>query len=343
MPTSADLPWAPGAATGIGSMPGTSVREAVRVVLGEVPDLPHLPEVPARGPGADLVGRAVALLPGVGAQWTPTGWQVSDRAGADLRRAAGWLAEDLDTLEELAAGWSGPLKVQVCGPWTLAASLELRTGCRALADAGAVRDFGQALAEGLAEHVRALRRRVPGARLLLQLDEPMLPAVLAGRVPTASGLGRLAPVEAPAVEQLVGATLRALPGDVLPLVHCCAADAPVALLRRAGARALSFDGSVLADPTAAEPLAEAVEAGMALLVGVVPARGGPLPSAATAADVVRTWWRRVGFPPAGLAPVVVLTPTCGLAGATPEHARAALTRCREGGRLLLDDPEGARA
>ena len=35
-------------ATGVGSMPGEDFGEAARLVLGEVPDLPHLPEVPGR-------------------------------------------------------------------------------------------------------------------------------------------------------------------------------------------------------------------------------------------------------------------------------------------------------
>jgi hypothetical protein len=340
--TLADLPWPPGAATGVGSMPGTAVRESLRVVLGELPDLPHLPELPARGPGADLVGRTLVLLPDLGAQWTPTGWQVSDRAGADLRRASAWLAEDLDALEELAAGWSGALKVQVCGPWTLAATVELRTGRKALGDAGAVRDLGQALVEGTAAHVDGLRRRLPGARLVLQLDEPALPAVLAGAVPTPSGLSRLAAVDEPVAEQLLATTLRSLPDDVVPVVHCCAANAPVALLRRAGARAVSLDGAVLGDPGATEPLAEGLEAGLGLLLGVVPAGTADLPAAGAAVAAVRDWWRQVGLASELLGRRVVPTPSCGLAGVTPAAARAALARCREAGRVLLDDPEGGR-
>ena len=40
-------------ASGVGSHPGDDQRdfdEAVRLVLGELPDLPYLPEVPGRGP-----------------------------------------------------------------------------------------------------------------------------------------------------------------------------------------------------------------------------------------------------------------------------------------------------
>ena len=55
-------PWPAGSATGIGSMPGTNPAEAMRVIAGELPDFPHLPELPDRGPGADLTGRTAALL-----------------------------------------------------------------------------------------------------------------------------------------------------------------------------------------------------------------------------------------------------------------------------------------
>lgn len=45
------FPWPPASATGVGSLPGTDPAEALRLVFGELPDLPHLTELPARGPG----------------------------------------------------------------------------------------------------------------------------------------------------------------------------------------------------------------------------------------------------------------------------------------------------
>ena len=70
-------------------------------------------------------------------------------------------------------GYEGPLKIQLCGPWTLAGDRSsCRSGRRALADPGAVRDLAQALAEAAAGHVAELAKRVPGARVLLQVDEP---------------------------------------------------------------------------------------------------------------------------------------------------------------------------
>ena len=190
------FPWPPGTATGIGSMPGTDPMEACRVVFGELPDLPYLPELPNRGVGADMIGRAAALLVGMPVQATASGWKLADRPGRDARRAAGFLSQDLDTLEEVASGYSGPLKIGICGPWTLAASLELsRSVNPALADPGAVADLTASLAEGVANHAADVRKRVPGATLIVQLDEPSLPAALSGRVPTASRLTAVAAID----------------------------------------------------------------------------------------------------------------------------------------------------
>src|SRR5262249_36091948 len=159
---------------------------------GGRPDLPHLAELPARGPGAGLTGRTAALLIDLPVETTPTGWRFAARPGRDLSRARSLLSSDLDALEETAGGYRGPLKVQVCGPWTMAATIELaRSQEPALADPGAVADLTASPAEGIRAHVDEVRKRVPGAQVLLQLDEPALPAVLAGNVPTASGLNRL--------------------------------------------------------------------------------------------------------------------------------------------------------
>src|SRR5690348_6439055 len=89
-------PWGPGAATGIGSMPGTDPAEAMRVIAGELPDFPHLPELPGRGPGADLTGRTAALLVDMPAEVTPRGWRLAERQGRDLARARSMLSSDLD-------------------------------------------------------------------------------------------------------------------------------------------------------------------------------------------------------------------------------------------------------
>ncbi len=333
--------WPDGVATGVGSMPGTDPRTTLGVVLDAAPDLPFVPELPARGPGAEMVGRTIALLPGIGAQWGPSGWTVADNAGRDVRRARSHLDEDLDVTEEMLSGWDGPLKAQLCGPWTLAAMVELRSGRRALADPGAVRDLGQALAEAAAAHVADLAHRVPGARLLLQIDEPALTAVLRGELPSPSGLTTIAAVDEPVVEQALRAVVAAVAAaGAVPLVHLCVAAPPVDLLVRSGFRGLSLDATLL---TRAEddPVAEAVEAGTALLLGLVPT-SGPLPDGPDAgrdvAAAARALWNRTGLESDRLGSVAV-TPTCGLAGASPDFARAALQLGRAAARTLVTDPE----
>lgn len=329
-----EYPWESGSATGVGSYSGEDPGEALRVVLGELPDLPHLPELPGRGPGADVIGRGATLLVDLPVHLQPSGWRLTDVPGRDLRRARDMLTRDLDMLEELAGEYAGPLKIQIAGVWTLAATIELPRGERVLSDPGAVRDFAASYAEGLADHLARVRRRVPGARLLVQLDEPALPAVLAGRVPTASKLNRIRAVEEMVAEETLTGLIGGL--DAYPIVHCCAADVPYALLRRAGARALSVDFAKIRDEDA---IGEAVEAGLGLLAGVVPGTDARLSDPADTVAGVRELWRRLGFPPGDLARAVVVTPVCGLAGASPAYARAALRTCREGGHVLRDAPE----
>ena len=328
-----DWPWGTGVATGVGSLPGDDVVEAAQLVFGELPGLPHLPELPARGPGADMVGRGAGLLTELPVELYAGQWRMAAHGGKDLRRSRDLMERDLDVLGEAAQGYAGPLKVQAPGPWTLAASLDLPVGGRLLHDHGAVKDLAASLADGLRAHVAEVARRVEGARVLLQLDEPSVPAVLAGRVPTESGLRTLRSVAAPTV----AATLREIVESVgVPVViHCCAANPPLRLFRDAGAVAVSVDLGLVGSATQAQDeLGDLVDAGLGLFAGVVPTTGARLPSAATAADAVTGLWRRLGFPPDRAAAQVVVTPTCGLAGATPAYARAALAACTEAARRL---------
>ncbi|MFC6878789.1 MULTISPECIES: methionine synthase [Actinomadura] len=326
-------PWRAGTATGIGSYPGEDPEETLRTVLGELPELPHLPELPARGPGADLTGRTAGLLVELPVRLEPSGWRFSDRPGLDTARTRDHLARDLDVLEEVAGGHDGPFKIQVCGPWTLAATIELRGGDRALRDPGAVRDLTASLAEGVARHVAEVRRRLPRAEVLLQIDEPGLPAALAGSVPTASGFSRLRAIEAPVAEDGLRRVIEA--GDAFAIVHCCARRVPYGLLRGAGARAISVDAALLPERDD-DAVGETIDAGVGLLLGVVPGTDAALPSLRGTAEPVRELWRRLGFPAERLARQAVLTPSCGLAGASPRYVREALKQCRETARMLYE-------
>jgi methionine synthase II (cobalamin-independent) len=329
------FPWPPESATGIGSMPGTDPAEAMRVIAGELPDFPYLAELPDRGPGADLTGRTAALLVDMPAEVTPRGWRLAERPGRDLARARSMLASDLDALEEVLQGFEGPLKIQLCGPWTLAATLELtHTMNVALADPGAVADLTTSLAEGAAAYAADVAKRVPGARLVVQFDEPALPSVMAGLVPTQSGLSRLAAIEDDTARDRLSQVLSATPGYTL--VHCCAATVPFGIIQKAGADGIAFDLSQLRRGEE-DGIAEAAEAGLGLLTGAIPAGAvEPGGEARETAERVIRLWQRLGLPLAAAAGQAVITPACGLAGASPAQARAALTRCREAAAMLRE-------
>ncbi|WP_203337835.1 methionine synthase [Nocardioides limicola] len=327
-------------ATGVGSMPGGDptyaqaenarlYTEAVRIVLGELPDLPHLPELPGRGPAADMIGRTTSLLE-LPVDLQPAGWRLTSAVGIDQRRAASLLAQDLDTVEELAGDHDGPFKVQLTGPWTLAACVERPRGDRVLADHGARRELAQALAEAVGAHVGDLRRRLPRVTdLIVQLDEPALPTVLAGQVPTASGFSRHRSVHPPAAAEALGWVLTAIAdAGAVPVVHCCAAEVPIGLLRSAGARGISVDLSLL-DAAGHDDLATAVEAGERVHLGVSGVGGTDDEPGVAVLRQVERWLDMLGLAPYdGLA----ITPACGLADAA--DARQSLSAVREAARRL---------
>ncbi len=331
-------------------MPGANPAEAMRVIAGELPDFPHLLELPDRGPGADLTGRTAALLVDLAVEVTPRGWRLAERPGHDLARARSMLSSDLDALEEVLDGFHGPVKIQLCGPWTLAAMLELpHTMNVAVADPGAVADLTASLAEGAAAHVADIAKRLPGARLIVQFDEPALPAVAEGMMPTASGLSRLAAVEPHTLQERLERVLAAT--HAYTIVHCCAPSAPFGIIRAAGADGVAFDLGQLRRGDE-DGVAESAEAGMGLLTGAVPAvpdqavggagssgaggnsgQAGEAGAGQTAERVIRLW-RRLGLPLATCAEQAVITPACGLAGVSPAQARAALTRCQQAASML---------
>jgi hypothetical protein len=316
------ITWPYGAATGVGSLPGTDPVEAARTVAGELPDLPHLPELPERGPGADILGRTAALLPDLYTDLQPAGWRFVPRPGVDRRRAEDYLAWDLDAVEQAFDGFAGVFKVQAAGPWTLAAGIELHRGDRALSDRAAVRDIAAALAEGLAQHVADVQKRLPYATVVLQLDEPSLPAVRQGRIRTASGFGTLRTVDEPELLATLRTVLETAPAGV----HCCASDVPFDLLGRAGAQFVSLDLALLTTRQY-DSLAALLDDGRHLLLGTDDAQR------ATAL------WRDLSHPLETLAQRVTVTPACGLAGRSPAEARAALARAREVAKALAEGGE----
>jgi hypothetical protein len=324
----------PVASTGIGSWPGTDVADAVAIAFAEAPELPYLPELPARGPHAALVGRSTALLAGLAVDLQPAGWRLTDASSREHRAARSTFRSDLDQLEEQAQDYAGPFKLSVAGPWTLAASLERPRGDRVLADSGARRDLSQSLAEGLADLVGELARRLPALDLQVQLDEPLLPAVAAGAVATASGFSRHRAVDLPELSGAVSHVVERLAVSGTPVVvHCCAPGLPVELLRQAGVAAVSLDLDQLV-PTDWDALGGGLEQGLRLWLGALPT-DQPLGPDAVAGRALAPL-RALGLDPAVLTAHLVLTPACGLAGATVPGALAALRSVRRAAGIVTE-------
>jgi hypothetical protein len=327
-------------------MPGHDPLEASAIVVGELPDLPHLPELPGRGLGADIIGRTAALLVDLPIEVVPSGYRITARPGHHHRTATDMIRRDIDALEEtIERSGVRPrvLKVQVTGPWTLTAGIELPRGHRALTDQGALREFADSLGEGIKVHAAEVSRRI-GVPVVVQIDEPSLPTVLAGGLKTASGYGMIPAVAEPEARDVLGRVIEAARSatDQPVIVHCCAPRPPVALLRAAGADALALDATLLDGIPAAlsDELGEAWDAGITMLLGLVPSTDPRRPftldeAAAPALRLVD----RLGFPRTLLASSAIPTPTCGLAGATDAWAKRALALVRDVGKAFVEPPE----
>lgn len=243
-------------ATSSAAFGGTDVRAAARIALGETPELPVLPALADRGIGADPIGRTAALLLDLPVDTSPRAWRLSDTRGRSARRAADFLDRDLDAIEEqfelargavVDGGAAHPargVRVEVCGPWSLAARLELPGGRPALSDSGARKDVAESLREGLGALASRMHSRL-GVTVRFILDEPLLWHIAAGAVPAPSEFDPVAPVPAERLATALsrfGAALRAYPTEgVFAAVPCRGDDGPAPRW------------AVLTEPPAGEP------------------------------------------------------------------------------------------
>lgn len=290
-------PWA----SAHGPLPGTRPDHALDLVLGELGDghVPFLPQLPERGVGADAVGRSASFLVDLPVDLQPSGWRLVDRPGRDLARGRSWWGQDLDALAERGeeVGRAQAFAVPVMGPWTLAASFQRQRGEVAVSDAGARRDVVSSLAEGLADVLAAVRRAASGVDLVVVLDEPSLPSVLLGRVPTASGYDTLRAVPPNEVRdglRLVVDAAHAV--DAAVVLRCLAEESPVGMLGETGADGLGVHVPATASGTNApawERLAALVEQERTLLLA--PTDGGSEKDAEQLAALVTTPWSQLGM------------------------------------------------
>jgi hypothetical protein len=320
-------------ATALGPWPGDDPLEATRIVRGELgnPHLPFLVELPDRGVGSDALGRTASLLVDLAVDVQPHGWRIVDRPGKDLMRAKSALSTDINVLADVAGTEDSPardFKVHLRGPLSLAAGLHLHSGERALLDYGARRDIAASLAAGIGDLLARVGTAVPGARLVVQIDEPDIAAVLAGTIPTSSGYRTLRAVPGQEVTEawrMVIDAARAA-GAVETVIAVDEIEAPFDRILSSGADGIAVPLKALTSRQW-EQLAGAVEAGKSLWAGVV-AAGNPsaaLPRVQEAVENVWRPWRQLGLPASSLGSIRV-TPSEGLAGHTPSSATAVLTR-----------------
>ena len=168
---------------GLGELPGASIIAAADIVAGETGDLRQLPILPARG--VDVVGLTTGILPGINVDAGPRSWVLSARPQLRTRRIWDRVEADLDQCEQAWGTRIDAVKIQVAGPWTLSASIELSNGHRALTDAGALRDLTESLISGIRDYSADVRARFD-TEVYVQLDEPLLAQVHDGSLPGTS-------------------------------------------------------------------------------------------------------------------------------------------------------------
>jgi hypothetical protein len=320
-------------ATALGPWPGEDPVEATRIVRGELgsPHLPFLVELPERGVGSDALGRTASLLVDLSVDVQPHGWRIVQRPGKDVMRAKSALSTDINVLADVAGTEERPardFKVQLRGPLSLAAGLHLHSGERALLDYGARRDIAESLAAGVGDFLARVGTAVPGARLVVQIDEPDIAAVLAGTIPTSSGYRTLRAVPGQEVTEAWRLVIDAIrdAGAAETVIAVAEIEAPFERILSAGADGIAVPLKALTSRQW-EQLAGAVEDGKSLWAGVLPlgSASAALPRVQEAVENVWRPWRQLGLPASSLGSIRV-TPSEGLAGYTPAAATAVLTR-----------------
>ena len=192
---------------GLGELPGASIIAAADIVAGETGDLRQLPILPACG--VDVVGLTTGILPGINVDAGPRSWVLSTRPQLRTRRIWDRVEADLDQCEQAWGTRIDAVKIQVAGPWTLSASIELSNGHRALTDTGALRDLTESLIAGIQEYSADVRARFD-TEVYVQLDEPLLAQVRDGSLPGTSQFDEIPSInDVDLGERLAGVTERA--------------------------------------------------------------------------------------------------------------------------------------
>ena len=336
-------------ASGLGDFPGDDLGEAMSRVEGELgsPHLPFLPHLSALGWKSTPLARTLAVCEGLAFDGVSFGWRMVHSGGRGARESAlakDRLLSDINLLADRVGaqkkrftsgveGSAAVYKIQLVGPLTLAASIYLPGGERAISDAGANRDLLESFLEGLERWVESLREalQAPRALIAVQLDESEFQRLLEGSIPTVSGFRSLPSLQPHYYQQVYrrvaerfaelnlqlildvdGTALKPVQElkllsqarptlDALALVKAMQVEGatPCALLLHPDRARLKGPGMLqvppLSDPRSWEPVAQLLEAQAQLWLPVV--------TSARVPDQVRrlySLWREVGLEPTQL-------------------------------------------
>ena len=163
-------------ASGLGPFPTADMVDALHRVRGELgdPHLPFLPELPHRGWRATTLARTIATFDGLHAEGASYGWRLTHTGTASRESALAYATyeSDINALADVvgqensrggrsngnASGGEPIFKIQLTGVYTLAASIYLPSGERAISDPGATRDIRESLLAGLRDRLETLRQ-----------------------------------------------------------------------------------------------------------------------------------------------------------------------------------------
>ena len=321
--------------------PQADPLESALTVVGDLADLADgvvgVPVVPLRDDHDPLL-RTAAALDQLAVEAGPHGWKLADRPGRDVeRRAARW-RDDLEACAIAATGYEGPVMLSVLGPWTLAAELYLARGDRVLTDHGAVRDVADALAAGLLARIADVRRLVPGAQVLVHLDEHLLGQVNAGVLPTFSGFSRIRAVPGPDLVALLERVVAALHDEAVSVsVYVGDAWLGIAPVALAGADGVGLRLGSWNERTW-EHVARAVERGMTVWPVLAPPSSSRCsgPDVRALADQLLVPWRRIGLESRALRQTVL---SLSALGPDVQTARGQVQTLARAGALLAERAE----
>ena len=229
------------------------------------------PSCPAAAPTPTMTGRALAVVAGLGADLQPAGWRLTDGSAASTTGGRGRCSRRTSTWSR-SRPRATPARSRSRSPgrgrWRPPSSGPAATGCSPTTAPAASSRSRSPRGCAATSPTSGAGSRTPSS--WCRSTSRRSPAVLAGRVPTASGFHRhrtVHPPDASAALELGVAAVRE--AGAVPVVHCCASDVPVGLLTGAGAAGVSVDLDVL--PAAAyDDLAGLLEQGGPVLLGVVP-------------------------------------------------------------------------